>query len=83
MYTLDVDPDLTYIHLELKSLDILIINHFVSGADGPDALEMLEQSRLAMLEFESGKASVKMASQSDIEDIFNVEVRDNPDEETV
>ena len=80
MHYFDVDPDLEYLHFELKTEDVFLINHFVSGADGDAALNLLLQSRGVLFELENDRESVPMASIAEMESILQAEVGPNPEE---
>ena len=81
MHYMDCDPDIVWGAMELRIADVFIINHYVSGADGDVALDILEQTRAAMYEQEQGEESKKLAGGTVTEFIEELTVGDPPDEE--
>ncbi len=79
MHALETDPDVGWLPFPLEAYDILLINQYLSAADGPEAIDLLQQSRAALYELESGETSVSLASSVRVAAIFDVEVRENPE----
>ncbi len=80
MHALETDPDVGWLPFPLEVYDILLINQYLSAADGVEALDLLQQSRAALYELESGETSVSLAASGRVAAIFDVEVRENPEE---
>ena len=76
MYAFDVYPDLEYVHLRMDKDDVLIINHFVSAADGEEAMDLLVQTRHVLFELEEGVEAVVFASREDMDRIMSAELGD-------
>ena len=83
MYSFDVYQDLEYVQFAMNKEHILIINHFVSSADGEEAQDILKQTRATMFELERGIEAIVLASVEEMDKILSAEVPDYPNESQV
>ena len=75
MYALEANPDEEWYVFPVSQTDILLINHHLSEADGPEAVDVLKQTRAALYELLSGEYAVNLASSSAMLALFDIEVR--------
>ena len=80
MYRLETDQDIESGSFPVSESDIMLINHHLSEADGDDAIDILKQTRAALYELISGDDSIYLATSSEMEELFDVEVRKNPED---
>ena len=80
MYRLEADQDIEWGSFPVSEADIMLINHHLSEADGDDAMDILKQTRAALYELVSGDDSLYLAPSSEMEELFDVEVRKNPED---
>ena len=75
MHALETDPDVTWYAFPVSQVDILLINHHLSEADGDEAIDLLKQTRGALYELLSGDESVILADSVAMIALFDIEVR--------
>lgn len=80
LHALETDPDVEQRAFPVDEFDVFIINQWVSAADGDEAVDILRQSRAALYELVQGEESEALASTAEMEELFDVEVRQNPGE---
>ena len=78
-YELEANPDITWADFPVSEGDILLLNHHLSEGDGDEAIDLLQQSRAALFEINSGKDAVYLAPTTEIDKIMDIEVRKPPD----
>ena len=78
-YELEANPDITWADFPVSEGDILLLNHHLSEGDGDEAIDLLQQSRAAFFELNSGEDAVYLAPTTEIDKIMDIEVRKPPD----